>query len=562
MTTSRALHTHSTVEGERGVCAAGHLLSADAGIRIMREGGNAFDALTAAAFTSFVVEPASCGIGGYGHISVWLARERRFVSVDAYCRAPLAARADMFEPVAADRATYYGHPLTAGNRAMVGPLAVAVPGAVAGFCQLQERFGRLPRAQVLEPAIEAARAGVEIKFSDRLGVLERAKPGELLPEAAAFLGAATHADPYGEFDEKRFDTGALAKSLARIASEGPRAFYRGRLARAIERCVKGHRGLLGREDLAGYRTRTLLESPLRYRGLEYVSCFDQVAYEALNILEHYDLRKYGADSYEYRHLVAEALGVSFTDSMTHYGDPDYVESPLAGLSSRAFAAERRRRIRVRQALPRPIEPGDPWRFEASGPSAEVLTDRCSLARREGTSQAATADAEGNIAATCMSVGSWFGSLVYVPEVGCFLNNAMQNYDPNSIAPGKMPIFAAPALVAARRGRGVFAGSGSGGYRIETGVLHAFMNVVDHRMRIQDAVDAPRVHCTGAATVVDPRIPARVRERLARAGHEVVLEAEDPGGWPYGRVCAVIFDGKRKRLCGGAGPSWQTAIAAY
>ena len=567
MINSQALHTHSPVEGERGVCAAGHHLSAAAGVRVMREGGNAFDALVAAAFTSFVVEPASCGIGGYGHISLWVAQQRRFVSVDAYCRAPLAARPDLFEVETGDSATYYGHPFTTGNLAMVGPLSAAVPGAVAGFCQVHRDFGRLPLAQVLEPAIEAARSGIEIKFSDRLGVLERAGSADLLPEAEAFLKPATLTDGYGDFDEHRFDLHALGKSLQSIANRGPDVFYRGRLGRAIARYVARHDGLLSGKDLSAYRTRTLLETPLVYRNLEYVSCFDQVAYEALNILDHFELRKYGPHSYEYRHLVAEALGIAFTDSMTHYRDPDYVDSPVAGLSHPGFAAGRRRQMKLRQALPRPIEPGDPWRFEASGPRAEVVTTTPSLARRDGTSQAATADAEGNMAATCMSIGSSFGSLVYVPEVGCFLNNAMQNFDPrpglpNSIAPGKMPIFAAPALVATGKGQATFAGSGSGGYRIETGVLHAFMNVVDHRMRIQDAIDAPRVHCQGGTTAVEPRIPVAVRDRLARAGHHIVLAGEEPGGWPYGRVCAVTYDRRRKVLVGGAGPSWHSAIAAF
>ena len=267
-------------------------------------------------------------------------------------------------------------------------------------------------------------------------------------------------------------------------------------------------------------------------------------------------------------LVAEALALAFTDSMAHYGDPDFVASPVGGLSSPAFAAARAKLIRMRRALPRPVAPGDPWPFDPHDPDAERLAGPSGTpVPRPGTSQVASADRYGNMASCCISIGSSFGSLVYVPEVGCFLNNAMQNFDPrperpNSIAPGKMPIFAAPALVATRRGRGVFAASGSGGYRIETGVLHTFMNRVDHGMRLQAAVDHPRVHCQGGETIVDPRIPEPVRHRLRGAGHEVIEHPEAPGGWPYGRVCAVAWDPRRKRFEGGAGPSWQTAIAAY
>jgi len=565
--TSRALYTHTPVEGERGVCSAGHRLAAEAGVRVMREGGNAVDALCAAAFTAFVVEPASCGIGGYGHISLWLAESRRFVSIDAYCRAPLAARDDMFE-AAAGSPTYYGHPFTEGDRAATGPLAPAVPGAVAGFCEAQASYGRLALERVLAPAIEAADAGVDFTFSDRLGVLDRIQEAEPSAETLAVLL------PGGRFPRGSggrppdcMDTRALARTLRQIARRGPAAFYRGRVAAAIERHVRGAGGLLGRDDLAVYRPRTLLEAPLSYRGLDYVSCYDQVAYEALNVLDRFDIRGYGPDSFQYRHLAAEALALAFTDSMTHYGDPDFVASPVRGLSSPEFAALRSRSIRLRRALPRPVEAGDPWPFDARHPETERVTGAGAFVPQSGTSQVASADRHGNMASCCISIGSAFGSLVYVPEVGCFLNNAMQNFDPrpgfpNSIAPGKMPIFAAPALVATRHGRALFAASGSGGYRIQTGVLHTFMNRVDHRMRLQAAVDHPRVHCQGGETVVDPRVPEAVRRRLRDAGHDLVERPEAPGGWPYGRVCAVAWDSRRKLFEGAAGPNWQTSIAAY
>ena len=144
---------------------------------------------------------------------------------------------------------------------------------------------------------------------------------------------------------------------------------------------------------------------------------------------------------------------------------------------------------------------------------------------------------------------------------------MQNYDPrpglpNSIAPGKMPIFAAPAIAAERDGEGVFAASGSGGYRIETGVLHALLNHIDHCMTAQRAVDHPRVHCQGGDTHADPRVGRAVLEGLARLGHKVVPQPEAPGTWAYGRVCAVTRDPATGALSGGAGPSWHSAVAGF
>ena len=298
-----------------------------------------------------------------------------------------------------------------------------------------------------------------------------------------------------------------------------------------------------------------------------MTCFDQVGYEALNLLGHFDLRCYGSDSAAYRHLVAEALAVAFADSMTHYGDPDFENAPVNGLAHAGFAAHRRRAMRVRKALPRPVEAGNPWPYERFVDAPERIETRPGTARVSGTSQAAAADREGNMASICMGIGGAFGSLVYVPELGIVLNNAMQNFDPrpdypNAIKPGKMPIFAAPVLVAARQGEGRFAGAGAGGYRIETAVLHAFMNVADHRMRIQRAIDHPRVHCQGHETYVDARIPAVVRRRLSRAGHEVVVVEENPGSLHFGRVAAVTREPRRGVLRAGAGPVWRTSAAGY
>ena len=568
MITSNPVYSHTPVEVERGVCAGGHPVSAQAGARAMQQGGNAVDALVAAAFTSFVVEPASCGIGGYGHISIYLAREDRFVSIDAYGRAPLKATPTMFEIDRSIPVTYYGHPFTKGNKAMAGALAPSVPGAVKGFGEAQRSFGKLTWAKVLEPAIEAAEAGGSFTFSDSLSIAARLDD-EMIPETQVLLlpGGRPPVTRFDRPEGDRLDTTALARTLKTIARQGPEAFYQGPIAETLGRFIEGKGGILGSADLAAYKTRTLLEPPMAYRGCRYVSCFDQVVYEALNILSGYDLNGLGADSFEYRHLVAEALAIAFTDSMRHYGDPDFVRSPVAGLASKAFAEMRRKAIRLDRALPRPVEAGDPWPFERDGPAYAPLTDPVSLARRDGTSQAAAADAEGNMASTCMSLGSSFGALVYVPELGVFLNNAMQNFDPrpglpNSIAPGKMPIFAAPTLAAAEGGRGRFAGSGSGGYRIETGVLHTFLNVIDHGMALQRAVDHPRVHSQGGPTSVDPRVGEAVMARLRAAGHELVLEPEMPGRHPFGRICAVAHDPVRNVLTGGAGPSWATSVAGF
>ena len=568
MITGARIHTHGEVEVENGVCSGGHPLSAEAGVRIMEQGGNAIDALVAGAFTACVTEQASCGIGGYAHVSLWLADPGVFLTIDAYCRAPLAAHATMFKLDRKRPPTTYGHPYTKGDAACYGMLAPAVPGAVAGFVDAHALGGKLPLAQVMAPAIEAAEAGVALRWDDKATIVDKHERIAEFPASAAHLLPGGKLPTVPGFDNGGhvLDTSPLARTLKDIARRGKAGFYRGRVAKAIDRFMAAG-GILSADDLAAYRPRILRERPARYRGHDYIACYDQVAYEALNILERYDLRGYGPDSYQYRHMMAEALAIAFADSMTHYGDPDFVTSPVDGLANPAFAARRQKDIRLRTALARPVAAGDPWPYDTCVPPPEAVATEPQRARRAGTSMFAAADRAGNMASVCMSVGSGFGSLVYVPEAGCFLNNAMQNFDPrpgfpSSIAPRKMPIFAAPAIVATKAGRAVFAGSGSGGYRIETGVLHTMINLIDHRMKLQNAVDHPRVHSQGGPTHVDPRIPEKVRARLAKAGHEIVLSEELPTAMTYGRTCAVAANPRRGTLTAAAGPSWATAIAGF
>jgi len=180
---------------------------------------------------------------------------------------------------------------------------------------------------------------------------------------------------------------------------------------------------------------------------------------------------------------------------------------------------------------------------------------------------AAADAEGNLAALITTVGHDFGSLVYVPEVGIFLNSSMVNVDPrpgrsNSIARGAMPFFAVPSIVASCKDGSGFAACGSGGYRILSGVLHTLVNVIDFKMPVAQAVGAPRMHCQGGEIFVDHRIPQNVRERLTELVHKVVVQHAVPGFEPFARVSAVTLhrDGPRMVLEAASDPPWSTAAS--
>jgi gamma-glutamyltranspeptidase/glutathione hydrolase len=558
----------TALTAENGMVTGGHAQEAEAGVRMLQAGGNAVDAVVAAAFTGYVVEPASCGLGGYGRLALFLDERQEFITVDHRIRAPGRSRPDMFEIEPSGPSLYFGHPQTVGRKAEWGHLAAAVPGAVSGLCAAHEMFGRLPLARVMEPAIEAAEAGLPVTWDLVLYINNRLEQIRALPHTAAWLLRAGDPPRYGGtgMPADRLDQSELAGTLKRIAQHGPAGFYAGPVAAAIEREFAQHGGLLTAADLAAYRPRILREKPAAYRGYTYITADDPVSYEALSILSHFDLRRFGPDSTAYRHLVAEAFGHAFADNMAYYGDPEFTRSPVHGLASPAFAAARAAGIRLDRAAPRPIAAADPWPFEPAGAESEG-TPPPTTAARQGTTQMLAADREGNLAVLITTLESGFGSLVLVPGTGILMNNSMSNYDPrpghpNCIQPGKMPIFGVPTLAVAKDGRAVFGAGGSGGYRILTGVLHAMLHTLDFGMDVRAAVDAPRVHCQGGDTYVDARIPAQVQAELAALGHMVVPQLDSPGSVFFGRVNALSIEPETRLIHAGTGPAWVTAAAGH
>ena len=554
--------TRTEVTSEIGVVSAGHMAEAEAGARVLAGGGNAVDALVAAAFAGFVVEPQMCGLAGYGRLALSVPGQG-FFTIDHSARVPAGARADMYEIDDESPPTYYGWPRTKGRRNEWGHLSVPVPGAVAGLCLAHERWGRLRLAEVLEPAIGLADAGILTTWELILAIAERRSELDQLPHAAALL--LDHGAIPSAYAPRRIDLSDLARVLREIAARGAAGFYDGWVAEAIAREMREGGGILTAADLAAYEPRVVREQPGRFAGCDYITAYDQVGYEALNILERFDVGALAPESAEFRHLMAEALGHAYVDSMLHYGDPDFTESPVNGLASPAFAAERARGISLERAAPRPIAPGDPWPFETGARAPAEPPAGPSAGGTRGTSQMAAADRDGLMCSLCTTVGNTFGSVVLVPGTGMFLTNAMQNYDPrpdraNRIQPGRMPIFGVPEIVATRAGEAVFAAAGSGGYRITTGVLTTMVGVLAQGLGLQAAIDVPRVHNQGDETFVDSRIALGVRERLSSLGHRIVVQDEAPGVTAFGRVSAVARDPATGVLRAGSGPAWSTAAA--
>jgi gamma-glutamyltranspeptidase / glutathione hydrolase len=557
---SRQLGTRREVKSDAGVVSAGHEHAVRAGLWALQEGGNAIDAVVAGAFAAFVAEPNNSGVGGYGHLSAFLAGPDggRFFSVDHGPRAPAAARADMFEVI--DQ-PLDGHdwPPVADDRNYVGGAAVAVPGAVPGLWEAHARAGRLPWARLLEPAIELAEVGLEVTWVLQIEIANRFDEIASRPALGAILvpegriPRSRTADGPGE----RLHQAALARTLRAVAADGPAALYSGETAAAIARAVAAVGGIVSVEDLAQYAPVVVDETPAVYRDLQYVTCRDTVGYEALGILQHFDLAAAGPSSAASLHLLAEAMGHAFADGATYADDPELATEPIAELGGAPFAAIRAGAISPDRAAPRPIAATAPW-LVPGHPARSRSTGGV-----HGTTQVVAADRGGNLAALITTIGADFGSLVAVPEAGIILNNSMVNYDPrpgraNSIAPGKLPFFAVPVLVAARDGRAAFAAAGSGGYPILAGVIATTVGVVDHGLAVQAAIDVPRVHSQGNRTFVDSRAASEAIAGLRERGHDVVVQDVAPGELAFSRVSAVAVSDDGSTLSAGAGPGWNTA----
>ncbi len=544
--------------GRRGAVAAGHRAEVDAALAILDAGGNAVDAVVAGGFCACVVEPNNAGLAGYGHLSAWLPDTGAFLTVDHGPRAPAASREDMFVVTGGFRAARDVWPHVEGRESELGGLATAVPGAVAGLCAAHRRAGRLPLAVVLEPAIAAADAGVEIDWHLGLTILQRLHDIRTQHSGAAAL--LVDGDPPTGHDDwgrgSRLDTSALADLLRAIAAEGEAAFTDLERARCIERAVADAGGILTAADIAAYVPRIVAERPTRYRRFDLTTAEDDVGHELFGILANLPLGDVEPGSTAELHLLAEAFGHAMADGLTWSGDPAATPDLSAALRDPAYATARAAAIVTGRAAPRPVAAGSPL------PQQPPPTGSGGV---KGTTQVAAIDADGMAAVVITTIGQDFGSLVHVPELGLFLNTGMANFDPrpgraNSITPGKMPLFGVPAVLAVDAGDAVLACGGSGGYRITSGVVHATVNVLDHDASTGDAVSRPRVWCQGEETYVDDRIPAATIQALTDLGHTVVPQALTPAYEPFARVSLVRrhADGT---LEAASDPPWHGAAGA-
>lgn len=560
-----ATMTSPTLVSRSGICSSSHPWASAAGVEMLLRGGNAVDAAVATGFALAVCEPAWSHLGGQGVMLVHMAEERRTVALDFYACAPGAARPGMYRWIESPTQGDYRF-VTEGDRNTTGGLSVCIPGAVCGWLDAHRRWGRLPRATVLGPAIAFARDGMALT-----GRLARtiAEHRERLARSSAAAAVFLHADGTPRADGEIVAQPDLARTIARIADGGSEVFYTGRIAEAIAACVQEDGGVLTLDDLGRYAEalfRVMAPDEVHFRGHTVQCAPPQSAallLHLLALLDGIDLRPLGPLAPEKLHLLIEAMKLAFAERPCHIGDDAFVNVPLAGLLNPAYAAARRRLIDPGRAG-RPGA-GNPWTFQAEPPDPGKLTVvAASDPGQDGcTSHHSHVDRWGNFVSITQSLGDQFGSGVMVPGHGFFLNNAMKLFDPRpgdraaSIAPYKRPMAPWPTLVL-RDGVAVMALGSPSGTRIPNAIAQVLINVLDHQMTLGAAVDCPRVHWSGHELEAEVDLPTETKAGLARLGHHVEYRSR----WSpwFGAVQAVARDPEAGVCRGAADPRRQGAAA--
>ncbi|HYM70199.1 MAG TPA: gamma-glutamyltransferase, partial [bacterium] len=536
----------SDVISRDGVSASSHPWATAAGLEMLLRGGNAVDAATATGFALAVCEPAWSHLGGQGIMLVRMADERETVALDFYACAPGAARQGMYRWIESPTQGEYRF-WTEDDLNTTGGLSVCVPGTVCGWLYAHGRWGRLPRATVLGPAIVYAARGVPLTSRLAAAVAENRDRLRRSPAAAAvFLRPDGTPRPPGELIVQA----DLARTLELLAEHGSEPFYAGEIAEAIVACVRADRGVLAGDDLARYPTelfRVHAPDAVGFRQ-HTIQCAPPQAsallLHLLLLLDGIDLSRYRPLAAEKLHLLVEAMKLAFADRSRHIGDDTCVNMPLAGLLNPSYAAARRALIDPGRALFPGA--GDPWAFQSAPPDPAKMTVGVASPAGDGgcTSHHSHVDRWGNFVALTQSLGDQFGSALMVPGYGVLLNNAMKLFDPRpgaraaSIAPYKRPLSPWPTLVL-RDGVPVMALGSPSGTRIPNAIAQVLVNVLDHGLGLQAAVDCPRVHWSGHELEAESDLPGDARDGLARLGH-VVQYRHRRSPW-FGAVQAVARD---------------------
>jgi gamma-glutamyltranspeptidase / glutathione hydrolase len=562
-----------TVVAQHGMVAAGHPLAAEAGMRILKAGGNAIDAAMATWAVQGQVEPGMTGLGADMFILYYNAKTHEVKFINGTGFAPHAATIDLYK--------------SKGGIPDDGALTISVPAAVAGATYAVQKYGTKPLSEIFAPAVEIADQGFPITEALAQGLKSSRDKLAKFPSSTKIWFKDGKPLEMGDMLVNK----DLARTLRAIATAGADPFYRGEIAKNTAAFIKANGGLVTEADLAA--VHAFEDPPVRtsYRGVDVYECPPNsqgfVMLEALNILEGFDLKAMGHNSAPYLHAVTEALKLSFADRNKYVGDPKFVPNiPMKALLSKEYAAARRAQIDPNHAIAGEPAPGDPARFTTSNAVAR--------ANRYGTPQPspstvrpfdpdeilnlttylAVVDKDHNMVSVTSSLLSGFGSGMVVEGGGFFMNDRMKYFyldpsDVNSLQPGKRVRQTINPALALKDGKPYIVLGTPGADTQPQTQLQFFLNVVEFGMTVQQALEQPSVisnsfrdsyypHKVLGKLLTPAMLPQDVRDALAAKGHQ--LDVRDVKG--VGSVKGIMIHPRTGVLMGGVSPTGDSYVMAW
>ena len=542
---SRGFATRSEVLARQGMVATSQPLATQAALDILRQGGSAVDAAIAANAVLGVVEPMMDGVGGDLFAIIWDAKTKQLHGLNASGRSPNALTPEIFRA--------RGLKSIPGN----GPLSISVPGCVDGWAEMHRKFGKLPWGTILKPAIEYARNGFPV--SEQVAFDWEFYGRSYRDQSANFREVYTIE---GRIPVKGdvFRNPLLAASLEKIARGGRDAFYKGEIARVIDAYCKREGCFLTEADLAAHTSDWVEPVSTNYRGYDVWELPPNgqgvTALQMLNILEGYDLKKFGFGSKEHIHYFVEAKKLAYEDRAKFYADPAFNRLPLKSLLSKEYAAARRKLISDTRAGVG-YEPGNP------------------AIQQGDTVYLTAADRDGNMVSLIQSVASSFGSGMVPDGLGFVLHNRGASYTLeeghyNSYAPRKRPFHTIIPAFMTKDGQPILSFGVMGGAFQPLGHVQIVTNMIDFGMNIQEAGDAPRIDHTGSSMPTGSRAAADGGQILLESGHsyETIRELMKMGhkvGYSlglYGGYQAIRYDSQRQVYYGASESRKDGQAAGY
>jgi gamma-glutamyltranspeptidase/glutathione hydrolase len=551
---------------DHGMVSSGHPLASEAGLRVLKGGGNAVDAAVAAWAVQGLTEPHMTGLGGDAFILIYLAKTREVKFINATGQAPMAATVEFYN--------------STGGLPADGPLSVIVPGAVGGMELAVQKYGSTPLTDVLAPAIELAENGYPI--TESLGNALR-NSREKLAKATSTKKIWFNGDQPLQMGDRvvQKDYGA---TLRAIAAKGTTEFYKGATASKVAAYVKSAGGILEASDLAAYAPHEDTPISVNYKEVDVYECPPNsqgfVMLQALNILEGMNVRYMRHNSAPYLHAVTESLKLAFADRNRYVGDPKFVPPiPMRELLSEEYAAKRRTLIDPDKAID-----GEPPAGVMSSPTtsasvayagAQPVPVPDETPWTDGhTTYLAVVDKDRNMVSITSSLLSGFGSGHVAEGAGFFLNNRMAYFslepdDVNVLKPGKRPRHTINPALALKDGKPYIVFGTPGADTQPQTQLQFFLNVVEFGMNVQQALEAPAVisssfrssyypHNVGGKLQTPASLPEHVRNELASLGH--TLDIRNVKG--VGSVKAIIIHPKTGVLMGGVSPTGDSYVYGW